>query len=746
MSADTPKPSADGNQPPKPKLKLKLKQKSGSKSGGKSLSLKKGGTSSKMNAPSVTKPPLPLVEQDTSPIPAIETPVSSPSELPPMAPGLPPAPPSLGAEVPPVPPAATIDDSVPESGDADDSAAPELSVPSVELPPAPPSLDLPPAPPSLGAEVPPVPPAATTDDSVPESGDADDSAAPELSVPNVELPPAPPSLDSPPVPPSPGLEVPLAPPAPASVEAVAESEDTEGESAPELSAVSETPGAESPPAPPSLDSPPVPPSPGLEVPLAPPAPASVEAVAESEDTEGESAPELSAVSETPGAESPPAPPSLDSPPVPLSPGLEVPSAPPAPASEEEVAKTAGTDDELSAEAPVAEEVASEEVLPAPSTIDPEASESDNKDEETSSGSSNDSDHTFSELSRLKAKVILLNSKIGSIEDLSSRVTELTVKVSDFENTLSKSEDSITETAVQGIVEKNLTALNETKPRGSELEKLNELEEGLKSISLTTAEGLEKINNEVEELKSSLFDTISKGEENKKSILSIIDKIDAFENEEPSPLEGLSKGTDELRAMFAELEEKLTKVTDEQSTITAKVLEFEERAEDVPPPPPPAQPENPNDSLAEEADKLSEKFDHLWDKFEKFSKLQAPITETSGSDSSELIQEELEKLKDLIADETEARQENKKIIISLMDEVHGLKNALEERHNNELITKAESAENTKDIILEENQSNELNLPDPSSLEIENILDEPISNEENKLVVQRNILISRINIFA
>ena len=678
MSADTPKPSADGNQPPKPKLKLKLKQKSGSKSGGKSLSLKKGGTSSKMNAPSVTKPPLPKVEQDTSPIPAIETPVSSPSELPPMAPGLPPAPPSLGAEVPPVPPAATIDDSVPESGDADDSAAPELSVPSVELPPAPPSLDLPPAPPSLGAEVPPVPPAATTDDSVPESGDADDSAAPELSVPNVELPPAPPSLDLPPVPPSPGLEVPLAPPAPASVEAVAESEDTEGESAPELSAVSETPGAES----------------------------------------------------------PPAPPSLDSPPVPLSPGLEVPSAPPAPASEEEVAKTAGTDDELSAEAPVAEEVASEEVLPAPSTIDPEASESDNKDEETSSGSSNDSDHTFSELSRLKAKVILLNSKIGSIEDLSSRVTELTVKVSDFENTLSKSEDSITETAVQGIVEKNLTALNETKPKGSELEKLNELEEGLKSISLTTAEGLEKINNEVEELKSSLFDTISKGEENKKSILSIIDKIDAFENEEPSPLEGLSKGTDELRAMFAELEEKLTKVTDEQSTITAKVLEFEERAEDVPPPPPPAQPENPNDSLAEEVDKLSE----------KFSKLQAPIAATSGSDSSELIQEELERLKVQINDETEARQENKKIIISLMDEVHGLKNALEEKHNNELITKAESAENAKDIILEENQSNELNLPDPSSLEIENILDEPISNEENKLVVQRNILISRINIFA
>ena len=678
MSADTPKPSADGNQPPKPKLKLKLKQKSGSKSGGKSLSLKKGGTSSKMNAPSVTKPPLPLVEQDTSPIPAIETPVSSPSELPPMAPGLPPAPPSLGAEVPPVPPAATIDDSVPESGDADDSAAPELSVPSVELPPAPPSLDLPPAPPSLGAEVPPVPPAATTDDSVPESGDADDSAAPELSVPNVELPPAPPSL---------GL-------------------------------------------------PPVPPSPGLEVPLAPPAPASVEAVAESEDTEGESAPELSAVSETPGAESPPAPPSLDSPPVPLSPGLEVPSAPPAPASEEEVAKTAGTDDELSAEAPVAEEVASEEVLPAPSTIDPEASESDNKDEETSSGSSNDSDHTFSELSRLKAKVILLNSKIGSIEDLSSRVTELTVKVSDFENTLSKSEDSITETAVQGIVEKNLTALNETKPRGSELEKLNELEEGLKSISLTTAEGLEKINNEVEELKSSLFDTISKGEENKKSILSIIDKIDAFKNEEPSPLEGLSKGTDELRAMFAELEEKLTKVADEQSKITAKVLEFEERAEDVPPPPPPAQPENPNDSLAEEVDKLSE----------KFSKLQAPIAATSGSDSSELIQEELERLKVQINDETEARQENKKIIISLMDEVHGLKNALEEKHNNELITKAESAENAKDIILEENQSNELNPPDPSSLEIENILDEPISNEENKLVVQRNILISRINIFA
>ena len=678
MSADTPKPSADGNQPPKPKLKLKLKQKSGSKSGGKSLSLKKGGTSSKMNAPSVTKPPLPKVEQDTSPIPAIETPVSSPSELPPMAPGLPPAPPSLGAEVPPVPPAATIDDSVPESGDADDSAAPELSVPSVELPPAPPSLDLPPAPPSLGAEVPPVPPAATTDDSVPESGDADDSAAPELSVPNVELPPAPPSLDLPPVPPSPGLEVPLAPPAPASVEAVAESEDTEGESAPELSAVSETPGAES----------------------------------------------------------PPAPPSLDSPPVPLSPGLEVPSAPPAPASEEEVAKTAGTDDELSAEAPVAEEVASEEVLPAPSTIDPEASESDNKDEETSSGSSNDSDHTFSELSRLKAKVILLNSKIGSIEDLSSRVTELTVKVSDFENTLSKSEDSITETAVQGIVEKNLTALNETKPRGSELEKLNELEEGLKSISLTTAEGLEKINNEVEELKSSLFDTISKGEENKKSILSIIDKIDAFKNEEPSPLEGLSKGTDELRAMFAELEEKLTKVADEQSKITAKVLEFEERAEDVPPPPPPAQPENPNDSLAEEVDKLSE----------KFSKLQAPIAATSGSDSSELIQEELERLKVQINDETEARQENKKIIISLMDEVHGLKNALEEKHNNELITKAESAENAKDIILEENQSNELNPPDPSSLEIENILDEPISNEENKLVVQRNILISRINIFA
>ena len=624
MSADTPKPSADGNQPPKPKLKLKLKQKSGSKSGGKSLSLKKGGTSSKMNAPSVTKPPLPLVEQDTSPIPAIETPVSSPSELPPMAPGLPPAPPSLGAEVPPVPPAATTDDSVPESGDADDSAAPELSVPSVELPPAPPSLGLPP----------------------------------------------------------------------------------------------------------------VPPSPGLEVPLAPPAPASVEAVAESEDTEGESAPELSAVSETPGAESPPAPPSLDSPPVPLSPGLEVPSAPPAPASEEEVAKTAGTDDELSAEAPVAEEVASEEVLPAPSTIDPEASESDNKDEETSSGSSNDSDHTFSELSRLKAKVILLNSKIGSIEDLSSRVTELTVKVSDFENTLSKSEDSITETAVQGIVEKNLTALNETKPRGSELEKLNELEEGLKSISLTTAEGLEKINNEVEELKSSLFDTISKGEENKKSILSIIDKIDAFENEEPSPLEGLSKGTDELRAMFAELEEKLTKVADEQSKITAKVLEFEERAEDVPPPPPPAQPENPNDSLAEEVDKLSE----------KFSKLQAPIAATSGSDSSELIQEELERLKVQINDETEARQENKKIIISLMDEVHGLKNALEEKHNNELITKAESAENAKDIILEENQSNELNPPDPSSLEIENILDEPISNEENKLVVQRNILISRINIFA
>ena len=600
MSADTPKPSADGNQPPKPKLKLKLKQKSGSKSGGKSLSLKKGGTSSKMNAPSVTKPPLPKVEQDTSPIPAIETPVSSPSELPPMAPGLPPAPPSLGAEVPPVPPAATIDDSVPESGDADDSAAPELSVPSVELPPAPPSLDLPPAPPSLGAEVPPVPPAATTDDSVPESGDADDSAAPELSVPSVELPPA----------------------------------------------------------------------------------------------------------------------------------------PPAPASEEEVAKTAGTDDELSAEAPVAEEVASEEVLPAPSTIDPEASESDNKDEETSSGSSNDSDHTFSELSRLKAKVILLNSKIGSIEDLSSRVTELTVKVSDFENTLSKSEDSITETAVQGIVEKNLTDLNETKPKGSELEKLNELEEELKSISLTTAEGVKKINNEVEELKSSLSDTISKGEENKKSILSIIDKIDAFKNEEPSPLEGLSKGTDELRAMFAELEEKLTKVADEQSKITAKVLEFEERAEDVPPPPPPAQPENPNDSLAEEVDKLSE----------KFSKLQAPIAATSGSDSSELIQEELERLKVQINDETEARQENKKIIISLMDEVHGLKNALEEKHNNELITKAESAENAKDIILEENQSNELNPPDPSSLEIENILDEPISNEENKLVVQRNILISRINIFA
>ena len=706
------------------------------------MSLKKGGTSSKMNAPSVTKPPLPLVEQDTSPIPAIETPVSSPSELPPMAPGLPPAPPSLGAEVPPVPPAATIDDSVPESGDADDSAAPELSVPSVELPPAPPSLDLPPAPPSLGAEVPPVPPAATIDDSVPESGDADDSAAPELSVPSVELPPAPPSLDLPPAPPSLGAEVPPVPPAATTDDSVPESGDADDSAAPELS----VPSVELPPAPPSLGLPPVPPSPGLEVPLAPPAPASEEAVAESEDTGEESAPELSAVSETPGAELPPAPPSLDSPPVPLSPGLEVPSAPPAPASEEEVAKTAGTDDELSAEAPVAEEVASEEVLPAPSTIDPEASESDNKDEETSSGSSNDSDHTFSELSRLKAKVILLNSKIGSIEDLSSRVTDLTVKVSDFENTLSKSEDSITETAVQGIVEKNLTALNETKPRGSELEKLNELEEGLKSISLTTAEGLEKINNEVEELKSSLFDTISKGEENKKSILSIIDKIDAFENEEPSPLEGLSKGTDELRAMFAELEEKLTKVTDEQSTITAKVLEFEERAEDVPPPPPPAQPENPNDSLAEEADKLSEKFDHLWDKFEKFSKLQAPITETSGSDSSELIQEELEKLKDLIADETEARQENKKIIISLMDEVHGLKNALEERHNNELITKAESAENTKGIILEENQSNELNPPDPSSLEIENILDEPISNEENRLVVQRNILISRINIFA
>jgi len=49
-------------------------------------------------------------------------------------------------------------------------------------------------------------------------------------------------------------------------------------------------------------------------------------------------------------------------------------------------------------------------------------------------------------------------------------------------------------------------------------------------------------------------------------------------------------------------------------------------------------------------------------------------------------------------------------------------------------------------LEENQSNELNPPDPSSLEIENILDEPIPNEENNRVEQKNKLISRINIFA
>ena len=174
--------------------------------------------------------------------------------------------------------------------------------------------------------------------------------------------------------------------------------------------------------------------------------------------------------------------------------------------------------------------------------------------------------------------------------------------------------------------------------------------------------------------------------------------------------------------------------------------MEETAEDVPPPPPPAEPETSNDSLSSEIDKLSEKFEHLLEKFEKFNQLQAPISETSESDSTDLIQEELERLKVQINDETEARQENKKIIISVMDEIQGLKNALEEKQNNELSGEDDSAENTKDITLEENQSNELNEPDTSLSESENILDEPISNEENNRVEQKNKLISRINIFA
>ena len=151
-------------------------------------------------------------------------------------------------------------------------------------------------------------------------------------------------------------------------------------------------------------------------------------------------------------------------------------------------------------------------------------------------------------------------------------------------------------------------------------------------------------------------------------------------------------------------------------------------------------------MSSEIDKLSEKFEHLLEKFEKFNQLQAPISETSESDSTDLIQEELERLKVQINDETEARQENKKIIISVMDEIQGLKNALEEKQNNELSGEDDSAENTKDITLEENQPNELNEPDTSLSESENILDEPISNEENNRVEQKNKLISRINIFA
>jgi len=86
------------------------------------------------------------------------------------------------------------------------------------------------------------------------------------------------------------------------------------------------------------------------------------------------------------------------------------------------------------------------------------------------------------------------------------------------------------------------------------------------------------------------------------------------------------------------------------------------------------------------------------------------------------------------------------MISLMDEIHSLKSAFEEKQNNKLTIKDDSSDNTKDNTLEENQSNELKKPDVPTPGRENILDEPISSEENNRVEQRNKLISRINIFA
>ena len=786
MSLNTPPNS--GNSPKKPKLKLKLKSKGGKKSGSAPLSLKGGGRGS------VTKPPLSLNQQTNTDNPAIESAPEAPiptgvpsTELPPSAPPLelPPLPPSPGLEVPPAPPeeGPVGETTEPISPPIPEPPAPE-EVASIDLPPAAPSLELPPLPPSPGTEVPPAPP---EEGPVGETIEPTSTPIPEPppldEVPSIELPPAAPSLELPPLPPSPGLEVPPSPPEEGSA-----GETIEPTSAPipEPPAPEEVPSIELSPAAPSLELPPLPPSPDLEVSSTLPEKGPLGEIIE---PTSESATETALPEEEPTTEQPSAAPSLELPPVPLSPSSAVPSAPPE-------------------DSPVGESVEPAQTLPTAGDIRDD-SVSDSKDtssemvqkesEDTSSSNSIVSDDTFSEISQLKAKIIILNSKIGSVEDLTKNLSELSEKVTDLESTVSKPEEFITEAAALEIIEKNLAVANETNSGSAELEKLNLLEKKLSQLAeeqstisaksyqafIDLAKKSSEIGDKVTELEStvlksedsitetsvkeivernltalkeskpgdalleklneletSIADNISKVEDNKKSILSIIDKFNAFENE-ATPQEGLSKDADELRAIFADLEEKLSKVVDEQSAISAKVLELEEIAEDAPPPPPPADLEISNDSLSSEIDKLSEKFEHLSEKFEKFNQLQESTSETNENDSVELIQEELDQLKAQLSDETEARQENKKVILTMMDELHGLKNALEEKQNNDLSTEDDSPENTNDISSDENLSKPSNQLDSSLVQFESLEaigsdTSPVDTESNQTGEDDNFL--------
>jgi len=80
---------------------------------------------------------------------------------------------------------------------------------------------------------------------------------------------------------------------------------------------------------------------------------------------------------------------------------------------------------------------------------------------------------------------------------------------------------------------------------------------------------------------------------------------------------------------------------------------------------------------------------------------------------------------------------------MMDELHGLKNALEEKQNNDLSTEDDSPENTNDISSDENLSKPSNQLDSSLVQLESLEaigsdTSPVDTESNQTGEDDNFL--------